>query len=126
MNGDEQEFEEFLRAFEPRRPRSLPLVTSVRYEGRRLAAAAVVLMAIGASLWLGLRGFRTKSPDQHPAMTQVHRAVPMELRLTSSVGLTRAALEDQNQFGTRMNDIAPRTLPRFDRADGSLRTLAKE
>lgn len=126
MSGDEQKFEEFLRAFEPRRPRPLPLTTGGWYHSRRLAAAAVVLMAIGASLWLSFRGSGTKFADQRPATTQDRRAAPMELALTSSMSLTDAALEDRNQFDKQMNEISPRTLPRLDRADSTLRALAKE
>jgi hypothetical protein len=126
MNGDEQKFENFLRGFEPRRPRPLPLVTGMWPDGRRLAAAAVMLLAAGWSLWVGFRSYRTKFADLHPVTMQERGSVASAVPMTSSVVLARAALEDQDQFDMQMNDIAPRTLPRFDRADSSLRALAKE
>jgi hypothetical protein len=83
-------------------------------------------MAIGASLWLGLQGSKTKYAELRPAATQEQGGAMTDLLMMSSTALTRAALENQKQFDAQMNDIAPRTLPRFDRADSSMRILAKE
>jgi hypothetical protein len=43
-----------------------------------------------------------------------------------SADLTRAALEHPDEFNAQMNAAAPRTLPRFDREDSSLRALSRE
>jgi hypothetical protein len=126
MNGDDQKFENFLRGFEPCRPRPLPLVTGMWPDRRRLAAAAVMLIAVGGSLWVAFRSYRTRFADLHPVATQERGSVASAAPMISSVALARAALEDQDQFDMQMNDIAPRTLPRFDLADSSLRALAKE
>ena len=40
MNDDDRKFEAFLREFEPRRPRPLPVADVHGVPGRRLAAAA--------------------------------------------------------------------------------------
>src|SRR5271154_7070900 len=40
MNTDDREFEEFLRGFEPQRPKALPAIQAPRAEWRRWAAAA--------------------------------------------------------------------------------------
>lgn len=124
MNGDEEKFEEFLRGFEPRRPRPLPLATGISW--RRLAAAAVIVMAAGASLYLGYRDTWTKHPEEHRASTQNNSGLVKVLPVMSSTALTRAALEGGDRFDAQMNEIAARTLPRFDHADSSLRALAKE
>jgi hypothetical protein len=126
MNADDRRFEEFLGGFEPHRPRPLPPVAVVWYEWRRLAAAAVILMAAGGSLYVGLRRPWAKYADQRPTATRERGGAKRVVPVTSSVTLTRAALEERNQFDAQMNDIARRTLPRFDRADSTLGALAKE
>jgi hypothetical protein len=126
MNGDDQEFENFLRGFEPHRPRALPHVSGISHDKRRLAAAAVILVAVGGSLWMTARSSRTKSTNQSPVAMREHGNRPRIVPLSSTVALTRTALEDKGQFDAEMNDVAPRTMPRFDRADSSLRVLAKE
>ena len=52
MASHDDEFEKYLAEFEPRRPRTLPnqLVPKTIWT-RRLAAAAAVTLALGASLW---------------------------------------------------------------------------
>jgi hypothetical protein len=126
MNVDDQRLEEFLRGFEPRRPRPLPVVSGIWHDGRRLASAAVMLVAVGASLWMVFRSPQTKSADRRPVATQDHRGTTNAVRSISSTAWTRAALEDRDEFDAQMNDIAPRTLPRFDRPDSSLRGLATQ
>ena len=126
MNGDDEKFEEFLRGFEPRRPRPLPLATGISHDWRRLAAAAVIVIVAGASLYLGHPGPLTKHTDEHPASVQNYSGAVKVLPVMSSTALTRAVLESSNRFDAQMNDIAAHTLPRFDHADSSLRALAKE
>jgi hypothetical protein len=126
MNGDEEKFEEFLRGFEPRRPRPLPLATGISHDWRRLAAAAVIVIVTGASLRLGYRSPLTKHAGEHPASAQNPNGAVKVLPVMSSTAMTRAVLESSDQFDAQMNDIAARTLPRFSHADSSLRALAKE
>jgi hypothetical protein len=126
MNGDEEKFEEFLRGFKPRGPRPLPLAISISHDWRRLAAAAVIVTVAGTSLYLSYRGAWTKHADEHRASMQNHSGAVKALPAISSTALTRAALESTDQFDAHMNEIAARTLPGFDRADSSLRALAKE
>jgi hypothetical protein len=126
MNGDEEKFQEFLRGFEPRRPRPLPLATGIWHDWRRLAAAAVIVLATGASLQLGYRGPLTKHAGEHPASGQNPSGAVKVLPRMSSAAMTRAVLEGSDRFDAQMNDIAARTLPRFNHTDSSLRALAKE
>jgi hypothetical protein len=126
MNGDDQRFENFLRGFEPRRPRPLPLAIGIWRDKRRLVAAAVILVAIGGSLWVGSRSARKNAAEQRPSMTHERADAAIVAPMMSCTVLTRAALEDQRHFDAQMNDIASRSLPRFDRTDSSLRALARE
>jgi hypothetical protein len=126
MSADDQGFEEFLRGFEPMRPRPLPSVKNDTPDWQRLAAAAVLVVAVGGSLWVAARGPRP-NVAQHVrlAPTRSLNETPA-VRLNLSTALTRIALEDTERFDAQMNAAAQLTLPRFDRADSTLRALAKE
>ena len=112
MNGDEKRFEEFLRGFKPRRPRPLPLETGISHDLRRLAAAAVIVIVAGASLYLGYQGPLRRHAEEHPARTQNNSGVVKVLPVMSSTALTRAALESSDRFDAQMNDIAARKIGR--------------
>jgi hypothetical protein len=126
MNEENQKFENFLRGFEPRLPRPLPVDSRSRYDWGRLVAAAMILTAVGASLSLVFRSPRARFADQHPAMAHESSDTLINTPMMSSPTLTRAALADRGEFDIETNHIAPGTLPRFDRTDSSLRALAKE
>ena len=126
MSEEYQEFENFLRGFEPRRPRTLPLVSASRYDRRRLAAAALILIAVGSSLWSVFRSRRTKFADQRPVTVHEYGAGVIAPPMMSCRAWVRSALDGRGEFDAQTNAIARRTLPRFDRADSSLRALAKE
>src|SRR5258705_10481317 len=55
MDGNDEQFENYLREFEPRKPRALePKRQSAPDSWRRLAAAAAMMIALGTSLRLVL------------------------------------------------------------------------
>src|SRR5258706_13730380 len=55
MDENDEQFENYLREFEPRGPRALePKRQPALDSWRRLAAAAGVMIALGTSLWLVL------------------------------------------------------------------------
>jgi hypothetical protein len=127
MNTDDREFEEFLRGFEPQRPKALPAIQAPRAEWRRwAAAAALVLVALGGSLWIAFRGPRSSALAHLRPASAESRVQPPPLPLNLSADLTRAALEHPDEFNAQMNAAAPRCLPRFDREDSSLRALSRE
>jgi hypothetical protein len=126
MNTDDREFEEFLRGFEPQRPGALPAIQAPRAEWRRWAAVALVLAAVGGSFRIAFRGPRISASAHLRPASADSRVQPPPLPLNLSAELTRAALEHPDEFNAQMNAAAPRTLPRFDRADSSLRALSRE
>lgn len=126
MTEDQLKFEDFLRGFEPRRPRPLPPVAAAWYESRWLAAAAVVLAVLGGLTWAELGSIRRRGAERLPRVDQNSRRTTRMAPALSSVALTRMALEDGKQFDIQMNEMAPSTLPRCDRTTSSLRLLAEE
>jgi hypothetical protein len=126
MNTGDREFEEFLRGFQPQRPKALPAILAPRAGWRRWAAAALVLAAVGGSICIAFRGPRSSRPTHLRPASAESRVQPPPLPLNLSADLTRAALEHPDEFNAQMNAAAPRTLPRFDREDSSLRALSRE
>jgi len=116
----DEQLESFLREFEPRRPRALPSVR--RMWPRRLAAAAVVVVVLGGSLWLGrkhaaLRGVHavTKTDEQAQVRTQMNL-----------LPLTRMALEDPARLDRALSAASREMLPDLHGSESTLGVLAKE
>ena len=118
MNRREQlELENYLREFQPRAPRALPVI------GRSLLwhrlAAAVVLFASGSfslwAVWHRSTVVPAIRPENGAALTH-----------ESTVSLTRLALEDPSEFASRMDRRSAETLEHFERADSALRVLAQD
>jgi hypothetical protein len=128
MNDEEQrKFEAFLREFEPRRPRPLPANESAWRSWPRLAAAAVLVLAIGAvSLWIGLRHFAARNGSNQPATANTSSISTNQHPPISTLALTRAALEGSPEFDNEMDSMARRDLPSFNRKESMLRVLARE
>jgi hypothetical protein len=119
MNDREQlELESYLREFQPRAPKALP-VEGPAQNWRRLAAC-IVLSLLGSASLLSLRH------HERAQARVVTRAVEGASSFGSSVLLTHLALENPREFASRMDQRALHTLERFDRPDSALRTLAKE
>jgi hypothetical protein len=124
--NDDRKFEAFLREFEPRSPRPLPQAESTSLSWPRLAAAAALILAVGAtSLWIGRHHIQTRHAGGQPPALSVTGAAANQQPM-STIALTRAALENSPDFDREMDDISRRSLPRFDRKDSMLRVLAKE
>jgi hypothetical protein len=128
MNDEEQRrFEAFLREFEPRRPRPLPADESAWRSWPRLAAAAVLVLAIGAvSLWIGVRHFAVRNAGGQPATANMSSVSTNQRPPISTLALTRAALDGSPEFDKEMDSMARRDLPSFNRKESMLRVLAKE
>ena len=67
MDRETEEFETFLRQFQPRRPRPLP---TRRRVAMPLAAAAVVLLGVSISLWVSWSGADTDDPQPTTALIE--------------------------------------------------------
>ena len=127
MKEDDRNFEAFLREFEPRRPRPLPADESVWRSWPRLAAAAVLVLAIGAaSLWIGTRHFTARNGSSQPATANTSGMSTNQRPPISTLALTRAALDGSPDFDKEMDSMARRDLPSFNRKESMLRVLAKE
>jgi len=122
VNRDEQQFEEFLRGFEPRRPSMLP-VSEVgnAWNWRRIAAAAALLLVCVGSIGIG---YNTSRNGRQVARAGEARA--SSITQAPSIWLTRLALDDRTAFETRMDEIAPLILPCCEGPKSTLAALAKE
>jgi hypothetical protein len=128
MNDEEQrKFEAFLREFEPRRPRPLSADESAWRNWPRLAAAAALILAVGAaSLWIGMRHFAPRNGAGHPATANIPGVLTNQNPPISTLALTRAALDGSPEFDKEMDSLARRDLPGFNSKESMLRVLAKE
>ncbi len=126
MNDDDRKFEAFLREFEPRRPRPLPAPERTRRSWPTLAAAASLILLLGAvSLWIGMRRIDTGNRNGKP-VANISSAAKNQHPLPSTLALTRAALENSPEFEIEMDSRAQSDLPGFNRKESMLRVLAKE
>ena len=124
-NGD-TEFEKYLGEFQPRRPRALPETVIHRQVSlRRLAAAAVVTIALGASLWFvgSKNGWSGGELGGKKAAVQETKSAPQPL---SMLPLTQLALENPEKLEAELAEASHRVLPDFRGSKSTLRVLAKE
>ena len=127
MNEDDRKFESFLRDFEPRRPRPLPAAERSRRSWPSLAAAASLILVLGAAwLWVVIRHNGTSKKVSNPAATNISGAATIRHPSMSTLALTRAALDNSSEFEKEMDSRAQRDLPAFNRKESMLRVLAKE
>ncbi len=127
MKNLDEQFEEYLREFQPRRPRALPEPAIHRQVSlRRLAAAVMITIALSAGLW----SVRQKPTGQEAGNVTNNRPVAPQKqtrqRALSIVALTRLALENPAGLDAAPEAAQEYRLPRFDRKDSALRILAKE
>ncbi len=126
MNDDYRKFEAFLREFEPRSPRPLPASESTARSWPALAAAASLILVLGAaSLWIGMRRIDSRKRNGNSA-ANISGAATNQHQPMSTLALTRAALENSSEFEKEMDSRALRDLPGFNRKESMLRVLAKE
>ena len=115
MDRRDEQFESFLREFRPRLPRALPVVVRARAAWMpRLAAAAIVLVALGVSFLTLSR--KPSTPN----------GTNREGSKLSPAALTRLALEDPARLDAVLDSSGRSALPRFDNKDSALRVLTKE
>jgi ferric-dicitrate binding protein FerR (iron transport regulator) len=123
MEQRDEQFESYLREFEPHHPRPLPAMQPAkRGLRRRLAAAAVVVIAAGSSLW-----FLSRKPAPDIAAIHAERATGTVVRQPLALlPLTRLALEDPGRLDAMLMEASRGVLPGLQRKDSALRALAKE
>ena len=122
-------FEDFLKEFEPKPPRALPFELIVDEKSaagtqwKRLAAAAVIVLVCGGSLWNGLK--EVSSVSRYEASEKFAISKKAETQKKSAFEWTKAALEGATFEGAVEKEVG-KTLPRLDGPDSTLRVLAKE
>jgi hypothetical protein len=106
MPEDDRELEKYLSNFRPRdvRPLDLTLVTRTVWL-KRLAAAAVVLLAVGAWLWYG------GQEQERTKIMEPQKEAPAVVWKANTIVLTKLALEDPNRFEERLDEESRRVLP---------------
>ncbi len=127
MEDLDEQFEKYLGEFQPRRLRALPESAIHRQISlRRIAAAAVATIALGASLW----SVREKPAGQEARNVTSNRPVVSEQQRPrhplSIVVLTHLAVENPAGLDAALLAALESRLPRFDRKDSALRILGKE
>jgi hypothetical protein len=127
MEQHDRRFESFLREFQPRRPRALPVPQPTAPSwARRLAATVALATALGCSLWIVSR----RSLSEHSANPATQEtAAQLELsseHLPALVPLTRLALEDPARLDAALTEASRNVLPTLRRRNSTLRLLAKE
>lgn len=124
MSYTDEQLENYLRTFEPRRPRPLTVAPGPRLEWRRMAAAAAILLALGLSLWFSLRkgqptiAVRVVTGPPHPKQKSSMRP--------SILQLTQIALDDPAKLDAELTRESTKILPNFRSKESTLRVLAKE
>jgi hypothetical protein len=123
MEKHDEQLENFLREFQPRRPRVLPSVAPASDRARRAAAGAAAALALAASLWFALR-----QPTWQRAEVTATRVTVPEIRSVplSVFSLTQLAVNDPARFDAALDDALRRSLPNFRGSSSALRVLAKE
>jgi hypothetical protein len=123
----DEHFEKYLSEFQPRRPRALPepaIDRQIRL--RRLAAAAAIAAALGASVWSGWKEQASqKAPDAANNRSAASREQTPR-RTLSIMELTRLAVENPTDLDAALEAAQENRLPRFDRRDSALHVLAME
>jgi len=127
MDEHEEKFENYLRGFQPRRPRALAFPqTAAPTWIRRLAAATILAIAFLSSMW-----FLSHSPSSmrvEVVAKKQNGPSPEEFEKNnlSLVPLTRLALEDSARLDVTLTNASRNVLPDPRRNDNALRSLAKE
>jgi hypothetical protein len=128
MGRNDEQFENYLREFELRRPRALASQRETAVTSwRRLAAAAGVMVALGTSLWLVMH-----APErQEPNIATRDSAAPAPAKKTVRTPLallpfTRLALTDPARLDAELSAASREVLPDFRSDASALRILAKE
>lgn len=122
-HDENADIEQYLREFQPRAVRRLEFErTASRMKWRRLAAAAVVLLALGTSVWLA----QLNSGKAHTSTQEETQGAHGQQGELNNLQLTRLALDDEEKFNEVLAERSRRILPPMNGERNSLRLLAKE
>jgi len=127
MNPNDQQFERFLREFQP--PHRLPLLASPpipKNTSRRFAAAAIVLLAGTLSLWWSTRPSNELSGLPVATRADSLKARSGKKKRMSTMHLIRVYWSDPELFEDELDAEARLSLPSVRGAQSTLAVLAKE
>jgi hypothetical protein len=112
MPENDEQFEQYLRDFQPRTVRKLKLPRRAgNFWLRRFAAAAAVVFCVGGGYW-------------HVRRTRVvMRVIHMK---STALLITRIGLGDSKKLDEFLDDQSRNVLPNFQGEHSTLRVLAKE
>ena len=125
MELDDMRFENFLREFQPRRPRGLLEVVQGKPKWQRPAAAAMVFAAIGASTWFAVHKTQSRGGQGVDRANDGLNAKSGTVR-RSLFSLTKLAVEDPSRLDTELTDQSGRVLPDFRNKESMLRVLSNQ
>jgi len=128
----DEKFESYLREFEPKEPRPLPVAPSAYKKNpagtqwKRLAAAAAIALVCGSSLLTAWRDKPLARTRKGGTSERLVADKSTEARKKTVFELTKAALEDTAAFEAAMEKDSRKILPRLEGPDSALGALANE
>ena len=125
MMNDDKHLENYLAQFQPRpiRPLHVP-PQSKSFFFQRLAAAAILTLGIGLSLWQ-VYPLKSPAPDLVQVPPEQSSTLPPPKKL-SAVELTKLALENNHDFDLYLLQQSRDVLPSLQGESSTLRVLATE
>src|SRR6267143_1905793 len=125
MENNDRKFEKYLREFQPRTPRALSEQIVVRQVWpRRIEAAAVIAISLGASMWFARKKYEIKSGEVVARNKTSMAEAKSPVRSLALVPLTQLALQDPEQLDEQLTAASATVLPDFRGSDSTLRALA--
>lgn len=125
MQTHDEEMESYLKEFIPRAIRPLEQEQrSPNFWPRRLAAAAVIVLAGGLCLWVTRR--EAETVPLKPLIAELQRSIPSSHKPLSTFLLTKLALDDNKRLNAVMTEESRRVLPSLQGQESTLRVFAGE
>ena len=117
MGNDDRKFEEYLAEFEPRKPRALPLeAVSKQVWLRRFAAAAAIVISLGASMWFARKKHKLDGGEVVARSSMSAPEAKSQAPSLALVPLTQLALQDPEQLDAQLTAASQTVLPEIGRA----------